>query len=185
MTKVKRVTEDEDIIPIPGLENLAPVIPLPDLELTDDDVLVANLGTEESDKRGDASALPTSESGPGPVKRRRRYRRKTTEPDIAEEVTMSEDERLAFAVALGVAFRSVGNIVASRRGPHWQFTEQEEALLGDQWATALAPFMGGSSKYVPLAMACIITAGTIVPRLERDRINAAEPGLPIIVGTVQ
>lgn len=142
---------------MPNLSTAAPAgeIPAVDKPLGDD--LTPDFGVPKK-RRSRARKPPASapvEPGPAPSV--------TPEP-----MTLSPVERQQIGKALGVGFRVIFAIVASKRGQHWQISETDEALLGATWTDALAPWLVSSSKYVPVAIAALATVGVVVPRLDVD-----------------
>lgn len=115
-----------------------------------------------------------------PRKRRPRARKPTQPPPVVEQgpapepaqVTLDPVAAQQIAKALGVGFRVIFAIIASKRGQHWQLQEQDEQLLAVTWTDALGPWLISNSKYVPLAVATLATVGVIVPRMDADaRLN--------------
>jgi len=91
-----------------------------------------------------------------------------TTPVDAQPMALGEREIAEIGKALGVGFRVMFAIVASSRGQHWQISPGDEQLLGQSWATALAPWLLTSAKYVPLAVATLATVGVVAPRITED-----------------
>lgn len=118
----------------------------------------------------------------GAPKRRRRSKKTETPPpqteapkvDVPPVVTPEDVQNIA--QAFGVGFRVIFQMVAAKRGEHWLLDEKSEQQLSGAWATALAPWLVTSSKYLPLAIAALATVGVVLPRWEEDnRIAASNP----------
>jgi hypothetical protein len=109
-----------------------------------------------------------------PVRRRRR-RRTQPKPEATEAAGPNVDaDEQQFAQALAMGFEFGGRIAAGIKGDHWRFSTEETATLGAVWAKALHPYMGSIAPYAPFIVATIVTAGYMMPRIQQDRLNAAE-----------
>jgi len=117
----------------------------------------------------------------GAPKRRRRSKKTDAPPPQPEApkveappVVTPEDVQ-NIAQAFGVGFRVVFQMVAAKRGAHWLLDERAEQQLSGAWATALAPWLVTSSKYLPLAIAALATVGVVLPRWEEDNRISSQP----------
>lgn len=112
-----------------------------------------------------------------PVKRRRRRRTSKTAEPAPVDPGPNPEQLAHLSTALGAGFMVAGNVLAAARGAHWQVTADEQKMLGDVWAPALAPYMGGTGRYMPFILATITTVGVFLPRLQQDR--AGVRGAPV------
>lgn len=165
-----------ETIEIPGVPTLPPdgVADLPPLEAP---------GLEP-----DPGTITPPAAGEPPKRRRRRRTAKTPEP-APEPTGPSSEDVGRLAVALGAGFAVAGSIMAAARGAHWQLTPEEQETLGQVWAPALAPYMGGAGRYMPFVLATLTTVGVFLPRVQQDRTgvqNAPAPAgaLPVESFTV-
>jgi len=101
-----------------------------------------------------------------PRKRRRKMYEPPPPPPPPEPI--SPNELQAVAKALGVGFRVIFQIVAAKRGEHWQLSEGDESMLGAAWGEALAPWLKDSAKYAPFALAALATVGVVMPKVQQD-----------------
>lgn len=148
---------------------------------SEDDVLPA-LGIEQGaatanielpDPVTDGETEPGDASPEQPVKRRRRRKAKAAPvPDEAQalaDARTREDLKHALGLTFGVTFDLIAD---ARQCEFWRLAEPERDALGDAWATALAPYMGGLGKHMPMLSAVIVTAGVVIPRLKQDAQRA-------------
>lgn len=113
---------------------------------------------------------PQAEPEPEPKPKRRRNRKSKdapTEPTPEGQASPEDLERCA--LALQQTFHIGSAILAKRRGPHWQLTDEESQTLGQSWTAALAPYLPKIGAAVPWATAVIVTAMMVLPRIEQDR----------------
>jgi len=104
---------------------------------------------------------------------------RTLDPAAGMSTDLTPTEMEQIAKALGVGFRVVFAMVAMNRGQHWQIAPADEQLLGAAWAEAFRPWLLTSAKYVPLAMAALVTIGVVVPRIDADaKLNPAPEPAP-------
>jgi len=138
------MSETAEAIPVPDLGTPAPEGALP--PVIEPDAIVPEYPRPRSRRR----------KGPPPP-----------EPAPAPHVANAE-EKQAIAKALGMGWRILFQLVASKRGEHWALSEQDEAALGNVWADALEPYLATSAKYMPIAIATLVTTGVVVPRVQQD-----------------
>lgn len=81
-----------------------------------------------------------------------------------------DDLGATFALALSIGSR----FVAAQRGPHWVFKDDESKNVGDAWAVVAAPYASRLKTFVPWALAIGVTWKALEPRLEQDKVLAAE-----------
>jgi hypothetical protein len=123
---------------------------------------------------------PQPESATEPEPKRRR-KRKPKEPPASPETDdgkASPEDLERCALALQQTFSIGSAILAKRRGPHWQLTDEECQTLGGAWTAALAPYLPKIGAAVPWATAVIVTAMVILPRIEQDRALADVDAVP-------
>lgn len=143
--------------------------------MSEEAIPVPDLGTPEPSEQLPPVVEPDAILTGHDIPRRRR--RKSTPPPPPEPAShvASVEEKTAIAAALGMGWRVLFQIVASKRGEHWTLSEGDEKLLGETWATALEPYLATSAKYMPIAIATLATAGVVVPRVQRDAELAGTP----------
>lgn len=139
-------------VPVPELAVVAPSEPLPIAEST----------TE-----------PAPESGEAPRERKRKRGRPRKDAAPLAPGAVSEEELERCKLALAGMFGVLGKIVASRRGRHWELTDEECSALGGAWTAALAPYLSKMGAAVPWAAAAAVTYAMAVPRLKVDQELAA------------
>lgn len=117
-------------------------------------------------------------AGGEPPKRRRRRRTSKAPEPTPEPAGPSSEDVGRLAVALGAGFAVAGSIMAAARGAHWQLTPEEQETLGQVWAPALAPYMGGAGRYMPFVLATLTTVGVFLPRVQQDRAGVQNAPVP-------
>lgn len=141
----------------------------------------------------DAPTLePETPSEPAPTTERKRRRRRTkaqmqaaAAPEPTADVGPSAEDIARLSVAFGAAFSVVGNVLAMSRGEHWRFSDAETRALGDAWAPALAPYMGGTGKYMPFVLAGVTTVGVVLPRIQADNARALPSPTVAVVPAIE
>lgn len=135
---------------------------------------------------------PNAPSELAPTTERKRRRRRTkaqmqaaAAPEPVVDVGPSAEDIARLSVAFGAAFSVMGNVLAMSRGEHWRFTDAEIKALGDAWAPALAPYMGGAGKYMPFVLAGVTTVGVILPRVQADNSRALPPSPVALAPTIE
>jgi len=127
------------------------------------------------------ASLPGPQPEPTPEvgapKRRRRTKKEEPPAPTPEGVASAEDLQRC-ALALAQTFTIGSKILAKRRGPHWELTEEEGQTLGEAWTAALAPYLPKIAGAVPWATALIVTAMMVIPRIEQDRALADPEAVP-------
>lgn len=181
----KREQSAEELAGVPQLEVAAPDLAALESSIAPEPPATADSAEPGTPSQEDGSAAPQL-----PPKRRRRRSRKPQEAEsTAEPAPMSSQERATLSVALGTAFTIAASTVARVRGrDHWQITSEDAQRLGDVWADALAPYMSAGGKYMPFAIAALVTVDVVMPRLEADsqldKLASAEPRPVRAVGIV-
>lgn len=156
-------TDETVDIPVPDLGAEIPAESLPSLEET--------LAITDPEPEADEPGAPTAEE----PKRRRRRRKQAAKVEDAEPVNPmpSEEEIAAMGKVLGLGFRTIFAMVASRRGDHWRLDDNETATIGQAWSVACAPYFHHAGKYLAFATAAITTVGVVSPRLDEDARRVA------------
>lgn len=142
-----KMTQENDAIPVPDLGTPEPNTPLPPME---DDIVPELPPRRKRRKREERETVPQSE------------------PSQVPAPTMSPEEMKAISGALGLGFRVLFAMAASKRGAHWQLSADDERMLGEAWSEALAPWLARSAKYVPIAAAGFATLSVVMPRVQYD-----------------
>jgi len=95
--------------------------------------------------------------------------------------TPAEVAQWGATFALGFSF--LARAVAGKRGKHWQLADDEAAQLGQAWATAAAPWLGGLGQASPFVSAAIVTLAIVAPRVlaDAEAVAALPPEVPPIV----
>lgn len=130
--------------------------------------------------------VPGDGAEPAPaeeVKPRRKHRRTRPAPGTevqAGPAPVTDQEIEDMGKVLGLGFRVLSRMVASKRGEHWALTPGEELELGLAWSKAAAPYFHLAGKYIPFATAAVATVGVLAPRLEIDAQRAAMLGPRIV-----
>ena len=148
--------------------------------MSEEAIPVPDLGTPEPSEQLPPVIEPDAILTGADIPRRRRRKSAPPPPPEPPPHVASPDEQKAISAALGMGWRVLFQIIASKRGEHWTLSENDEKLLGDTWATALEPYLASSAKYMPLALATLATAGVVVPRIQQDAALAQQPSQPII-----
>lgn len=135
----------------------------------------ATIPVPELGSEGPGSPVPpaAAPAGEEPLRRRRGRPRKGETPAPVEPVVSKEDMERTTA-ALAMSFKALGTVLRSRRGEHWQFTDEECGTLGGAWAAAIAPYLPRVGKAVPWVSAAVITWTVVSPRVEEDGRRARE-----------
>ena len=153
-------------------------------------IQVPNLGVEKPTEAlpslADLEVSPapddTFPTPPVEEKPRRKHRRKV-QPGAEIQTgpaPVTDQEIEDMGKVLGLGFRVLSRMVASKRGDHWALTPQEELELGLAWSRAASPYFHMAGKYIPFATAAIATVGVVAPRLEVDAQRAAMMGPRIV-----
>lgn len=148
---------NEDSIPVPNVSTAAPNADIPPPPGNSEPVIepdaVLSGDRRNRRQRGNKPPPPPPEPPPQPL---------------------GEEQINNMAVALGLTAKVIFLFIAAQRGEHWKLTADDQNVLGQTWATALAPYMAASAKYVPIALAVLGTASVLQPRLEKDAQIATE-----------
>lgn len=147
-------------IPIPALSDEPPAADIPPVAQPDEPVVDFGTPRKRSRRRKPTAPAPEVQTTPA--------------PDVGP-ATLTPVEAEQIGKALGVGFRVIFAIVASKRGQHWQLSPEDEKLLGITWTDALGPWLLSNSKYVPLAVATLATVGVIMPRMDVDARQRPTP----------
>ena len=163
-------------VPVPTLSAEPPLDPIAPLASAEE--------VEEAPRRGRPGRLPGGKlsMNPDAVKKRearaRRMGRPVPQapPEEPATPTPSPEEIAQAAATMSAGFLLLSQFVAARRGQHWELSSGEAGALGEAWATALAPWLGGIGKAAPWATAIIVTVGTMAPRIlkDADQVSAGE-----------
>ncbi len=113
--------------------------------------------------------------------KKRRKRKQKPEPEAPPE-GVSERDLESCQEALSKTFLIASKVVAKKRGPHWEVSEEEAESLGQVWTAALAPYLPKIGAAVPWATALVVTGVMVMPRIEKDReLTAGAPTGPVAV----
>lgn len=135
-------------------------VPVPDLDAT---------RVTDIPPLGDTTEPTERDTAQPEQKQKRRYRKRKAAQTDQPAAAGPEVEEAQFAQALAMGFDFGGRIASGIRGDHWLFKPEETAVLGQVWASALIPYMGSIAPYTPFLVAIIVTAGTLMPRVQTDR----------------
>ena len=113
---------------------------------------------------------PPPTGSAAPEKKRRRRRTTKPAPEAAPvEVGPTPDDIARLSTAFGAGFAVVFDVLATARGPHWRVGAEPLKAMGDTWAVAWAPYMGGAGRYMPFVVAGLTTVGVVLPCVQEDR----------------